>query len=205
MMLNNLSNMTLDLLESEGQGNRSLGRLYSLLSEKASIRDLDAPLSGEGEVEADSPSAMEGIKEEPHTPAVPQFPNGVSSGRNGLSPMPPAIDGASSIPQAWMELFVTPGGITLPDRRELGEAETYFPSAAHQVTQVTTWLNQIHMVYDDLREYIRQLEKVHEGIAKVQMGRKRVWAAVRTEVAKELDIPLPKDSGEVDTEEPEAA
>ncbi|KZT53045.1 hypothetical protein CALCODRAFT_64944 [Calocera cornea HHB12733] len=167
MMLNNLSKMTRDLIKSEGEGNRSLGRLFFVLSEKASIN-------------------------------VPQFPNGVSAPRNGRSPSM-VLDGGPALPQAYHDLFVTPGGITLPDRRDLGEAETYFPSAAHQVVAVNQWLTQIRGVYDDLREYLHQLDQVHVGIAKAQLGRKRVWAAVRTEVAKELEIPLPKDSGEQGT------
>ncbi|EJU01194.1 hypothetical protein DACRYDRAFT_22940 [Dacryopinax primogenitus] len=194
-MLNNLSEMTRDLIESEGEGTRSLGRLFWLLSEKASHRDLDAPSNVDGEIDADSPNGMDGIKEEPHTPAVLQFTNGIGFGRNGRSPSM-AMDGGPALPMAYQELFVTPGGVTLPDRRDLGEAETYFPSAAHQVTAVNQWLTQIRGVYDDLREYTRQLDRVHVGIAIAQMGRKRVWAAVRTEVARELDISLPRDSGE---------
>jgi len=204
MMLNNLSKMTRDLIKSEGEGNRSLGRLFFLLSEKASYKDLDAPLAAENEVEVESPNGMEGIKEEPHTPAVAQFSNGVSSSRNGRSPSM-AIDSGPALPPVYQDLFVTPGGVTLPDRERLGEAETYFPSAAHQAAAVNQWLTQIRGVYDDLREYLRQLDKVHVGIAKAQLGRKRVWAALRTEVAKELNIPLPHDSGEPAVEESDKA
>ncbi|KZP01022.1 hypothetical protein CALVIDRAFT_560305 [Calocera viscosa TUFC12733] len=204
MMLNNLSKMTRDLIKSEGEGNRSLGRLFFLLSEKASLGNLDAPLNENTEVDMGSPNDMDGIKEEPQTPAVPQFPNGISAPRNGRSPSM-VIDGGPVIPQAYHDLFVTPGGITLPDRRDLGEAETYFPSAAHQVAAVNQWLTQIRGVYDDLREYLRQLDRVHVGIAKAQLGRKRVWAALRTEVAKELEIPLPKDSGEPSSEDADNA